>query len=142
MEHINNWINLRDLRKQIGEGGDCTVVAISAVLDIPYLDAHLLCKDLFKRKKKKGVSNAVWGTFKEQMEVFRPEVKVVEGPYNSKNKITINQFCKKHPNGAYLIGVRGHALAIIDGNVYDHSFRIKRQVNSAWRVYREGELKK
>lgn len=65
-----------------------------------------------------------------------------KGEYDKDNKITINQFVKKHPVGKYYLIVRGHALAVIDGVVYDHSVRLTRRVYTAFRVYSPDEVAK
>ena len=36
-----------------------------------------------------------------------------------KEPITVEQFCKQNPKGAYVLGVAGHALSVIDGDYYD-----------------------
>lgn len=35
------------------------------------------------------------------------------------NKITINEFAKTHNKGKYIVGVRGHVVAVINGYYYD-----------------------
>lgn len=66
--------------------------------------------------------------------------KVRKGNYSCKNRITIKEFTIKHPNGRCFVVVRGHALAIIDGVVYDHSEKPRRQIQAAWRVYLPEDL--
>ena len=35
------------------------------------------------------------------------------------NKITVNEFAKTHNKGKYIVGVRGHVVAVINGYYYD-----------------------
>ena len=63
-----------------------------------------------------------------------------KGEYSSSNRITLKKFTEKHPEGKYYILVRGHALSVIDGVVYDYIDKPRRQVTGAWRCYTKEEI--
>lgn len=73
------------------------------------------------------------------LESFK-KFKVVKGEYSNRNRITLNQFVKKHPKGKYYVLHRGHAFAVVDGVVYDHTNGKRRQVTCAYRVYSQKDL--
>lgn len=114
----------------------CTVVAFTKVFDTTYDKAYNFIKSSCGRVRGVGL------TRKQIDKVFDnvKKNKWVKGEYSNNNRITINQFTKKHPNGRFYCIVRGHAIAIIDGVVYDYKEAGRRQIQTAYRVYLEGEL--
>ncbi len=115
--------------------GCCTVYTWSVVFGKPF---HI-CEEYLSRfgyREKKGMS------VKEIDSAFGHVSKhpVAKGCYNPNNRTTINKFVKDHPKGRFYCVVRGHAFAIIDGVVYDHSKKPRRQIQHAWRVYLPEEL--
>lgn len=47
---------------------------------------------------------------------------------------TVEQFCKDHPTGRYIVLLEDHALSVIDGDVYDLQDCMKSLVVSFWTV--------
>jgi hypothetical protein len=43
----------------------------------------------------------------------------------TEHETTINKFIANHPTGKFYIGVSNHALAVIDGTIYDYSGEFK-----------------
>jgi hypothetical protein len=115
--------------KRFNERNDCTVRAFALVFNTTYDKAHAHLKNYCGRLNRKGISS------KKVIPVSIKHHKYREGPYARDNTTTINQFVKKHPEGRYYVCVRGHALAIIDGIVYDHCHKPRRQIIWAMRVY-------
>lgn len=110
--------------------GCCTAYAWSVVFDKPFS----VCREYLQRH---GYTPAK-GMTSEQVEKAFSSVrkyKFVKGSYSPNNRITINQFTKKHPKGRFFCMCRGHAFAIVDGVVYDHTQSPRRQIKYAWRVY-------
>lgn len=130
MERVNIYQNeaVKTTREKYIETNDCTVVSMMNVLNISYSEAHKILRMRWDRKHRKGV-------YMKDLELKLTEYKVVKGPYDRNNRITINQFVKKHPVGRFYVCVSGHALSIIDGVVYDHTDKPRRLINRAWRVY-------
>lgn len=129
---IDNWESIQDIRTLYREKSDCMVVSFSTVWDIPYDKAHAHMRTQFRRKPRKGVP------YTEGRDVAMqrcPKTVMVKGPYTEDNKISLERFCKAHPVGRYWVFVRGHALAVIDGVIHDHSHKPRRMVQCVYRVY-------
>lgn len=111
------------------ETNDCTVKAFAIAFNTTYAKAHNHLHKYCGRQRGKGIKSS--RTIPKSLK----HSKVKEGPYSRSNRITLSQFCKKHPEGRYYVSVTGHALAVIDGTVYDHSDRPRRQVTWALRIH-------
>lgn len=109
---------------------NCVPTAWAVVFGCEYDMADLWCRK-FGRKSACGMSIQQVN----KMFVCVKKSKIKKGPYTRQEYITINQFTKKHPEGRYFCVVRGHAFAIIDGVVYDHSSGFKKRIIAAWRVH-------
>ncbi|AXF53081.1 MAG: hypothetical protein [Caudoviricetes sp.] len=117
------------------EARDCTVFAWCNTFDAPYQMAHRYLQ-IHGRRNKLGMYTH---EIKAALEACK-KARVKIGPYDKRNKITVNQFCIKHPVGRYYVCVRGHAFCIKDGVVHDWKHGPRRQINFAARVYLEGEI--
>jgi hypothetical protein len=129
-------MNIRDTSEYYKKDGNCcTVVALMVVMGCSFEDAQWWMKHKAGRKHGRGLLR------KDQDRAFSAmkNTKVVNGPYTIQNRITLNQFLKKHPVGRFYCCSRGHAFAIIDGVVYDHQNKPRRQITYAKRIYRKGE---
>lgn len=120
--------------KQFREHNDCTVKAFAKVFNTTYEKAHNHLKNSCGRINRKGV----WITRVLPQSLKKTKFKV--GPYDRGNRIQLNKFCEKHSVGRYYVCVKGHAIAVIDGVVYDYCDKPRRQVIWAMRVYLEGEV--
>jgi hypothetical protein len=93
--------------------GDCVVRAISKALDTSWENAYvLLCIQGFLMADLPS-SNAIWSALLKSKGFKRHTIDDCPEYY------TIEDFCQDHPNGVYVIGTGSHAVAVIDGNVYD-----------------------
>lgn len=122
--------------KKFREHNDCCVLAWANTFDCEYEKAHAWMKRFGRNNRRgvyaKDVKAALKGCTK---------AKIKFGPYGSEVQgITLNQFTKRHPVGRYYVLVRGHALCVKDGVVYDYKDGPRRLVVFAARVYLEGEL--
>ena len=93
--------------------GDCVVRAISTALGQDWVKTYaelcvqgLMFCDL-------PSSNAVWGSYLAHKGYKRFAIP------NDCNCYTVENFCKDHPNGTYILGTGTHALTVISGNYYD-----------------------
>lgn len=107
-----------------GKTGDCVCRSIAIATEKPYKEVYDLINKFAKEekvsKKKKGVSNARTGVYKDckkkVMEYYGwkwvPTMKFGEG-------------CKVHlkedelPNGRLVVAVSKHSVAVIDGVIHD-----------------------
>jgi hypothetical protein len=120
------------------ETNDCVVRAFKVAFDIPYKTAHSWVKSKFKREDRKGTFtlihlNSVIGSIKNGKRTslmgFSPQYKtsyikgktLVNPKYKKLTGYTVKSFMEQHPDGRYVIIVKGHALALVDGVLYGNS---------------------
>lgn len=130
---INNWPKHKEIKAKLKETRDCTVISFSEVWNAPYEAAHNHMKRQFGRKNRSGPA---WVNCEDAIKRC-PKTKMDKlWGYKEEDKIiTLGQFLKQYPTGRYWVFVRGHALAVIDGIVYDHSYKPRRKVKLAYRVH-------
>jgi hypothetical protein len=116
------------------ETRDCFVKALQAVTGVPYRDAHNFCETFMGRKPKHGTYPTSYMTqaVTEEFTVFGYRIfkhdaslgtRVRRNWYGTtvvRSYPTLTQFVKSHPRGRYIIWSDDHALAVIDGVVYDN----------------------
>ena len=149
------------------ENNDCVVRALKHTLGVSYAEAHHLCETKLNRHPGKGVYTNVylpkvkqafgkkikqlgksfnfdsrfkrltrtkktkqqkWSNAKQKYVTKRVEVQV---PYK------VKEFIKEYPTGNYFVTFRGHAIAIIDGQIignWNDGERINREVHSAYKI--------
>ena len=129
IEWINTTPKYKEIRSFYNETNDCTVRAFAEVFNTSYDRARRHLELNCGRKPRKGINSRQ--TLPQSLKNTRYRV----GAYSKANRITISQFVKKHPIGRYYCCVRGHAIAIIDGVVYDYCHKPRRQITWAMRVY-------
>lgn len=94
--------------------GDCVIRAISKALDMPWEDVYI---DLTIQGYIMGdllSSNAVWNAYLKGKGFVRDIVS-----NDCPECYTIEDFCNEHPKGIYIIGTGTHAVAVVDGVIYD-----------------------
>ena len=94
--------------------GDCAVRAVAKALGLTWEEAYVrlalngyLMGDLPN-------SDLVWGAVLRE-DGFRREVI----PNTCPDCYTVEQFCKDHPNGVYVLKSNGHVATVVDGILYD-----------------------
>ena len=105
IEYLNNPLGLRV--------GDCVIRAISKELDASWERVYVeLCVQGFMMGDLPS-SNAVWSAYLRHKGFKRHTIEDCPDCYS------IEDFCKDHPKGVYVIGTGTHAVAIIDSCYYD-----------------------
>lgn len=105
----------------------CTVVAWSVVFNADvyksrkYLEYHGRIRK--RGMSVKSISNAMKGVKKSKVEYV-----------NVGRIISLKKFCEMYNTGRYYVLVGSHALAVIDGRIFDHSERPLRRVQCAWKI--------
>ena len=150
MKHISNVIKANgSTAKLVGDSNYCTVSALSATFSISADEAYEYASKAWERRRRKGVSTLkMLRTFpnaeglsyaKEVMgkDVIRmkaeQDYKQPDGSIRTRS-MTLSTFAKKYSRGKFYILVKGHALAVIDGEIVDHTDKPKRRINFAWKV--------
>lgn len=146
-----------------GEKNDCAVRAIANACDVSYAQAHKYCKDTFGREKGKGtqlfttlLKMNTEMVFDEvgQLDLFRNGIKrevkhigdmpkhggELANPKYKHKKVayTVKEFARQFNKGNFILAVKGHALAIKDGVIYDNknyqTDGYRRVVESAFQI--------
>lgn len=93
--------------------GDCVIRAISKALDMPWEKTYIdLCVQGFMMGDLSS-SNAVWSAYLKHKGFKRCTIQDRPDCY------TVEDFCREHPKGVYVIGTGSHAVAVSDGNAFD-----------------------
>lgn len=94
--------------------GDCTVRAICKATDQPWEDTYsgialqgLLMFDM-------PSANHVWGAYLKRKGFHRHMI-----PDECPDCYTVEDFCRDHPSGTYILALHGHVIAVKDGYYYD-----------------------
>lgn len=93
---------------------DCVVRAICIALNMRWVDVYDDLCELGRQEFNMPSADSVWGKYL-YLRGFEPFLL----PHRCPKCITIVQFCRIFPNGKYIIGTGGHAVAVIDGDYYD-----------------------
>lgn len=150
MKHIDEVIKSNGpATKKATDNNYCTVAALSATFKLSYDQAYDFARDEWSRKKGKGVATSIMlrsfpmavgkEYFKEVLDkqVVRvkaeQDYKQPDGSIKTRD-MTLSTFSKKYLRGKYYILVKGHALAVIDGEIVDHTDKPKRRIRYAWKV--------
>lgn len=116
------------------EHNDCTVIALANAAGLDYNAAHGL---LTNGGRRVGRRFDMHGWLKHQW-LYAGKINgfsLCEKAVYFK-MATIADFAKKYPRGRFIVIVRGHALAVVDGVVLDSVKRTTRRVViQAWELY-------
>lgn len=93
--------------------GDCVVRAISTLMKRPWGETYLdLCLEGYAMADLPS-ANHVWGSFLRKKGFKRFAVE------DECNCYTVEDFCKDHPTGRYMLALDSHVVCVIDGLFYD-----------------------
>ena len=148
------------------ENNDCVVRAVSHAFDVDYIEAHHFCEMKLHRKSGEGTYTSRYmpkikqafgkkikqlgkaSKYSDFRHITRPQKSKTEVYSNAKQKwvtkrvvkqvqYKVNEFVKAHSEGSYIITVKGHAFALINGVIkgnWRDDKRLTRKVNSAYKV--------
>ena len=150
MKHINEVIKSNGpVTKLIGDTNYCTVSALSATFGVSANDAYEYAAVAWKRRRGRGVTTNVMlqsfpqaEGFSYAKEVMGKDVIRVKAEQDYKQPdgsiktraMNLSTFAKKFKRGKYYILVQGHALAVINGEIVDHTDKPKRRIRYAWKI--------
>lgn len=95
-------------------GNDCTIRAISTVMEKPWEDVYMEICLYGLRMYDMPSSNAVWGSYLTDQGFSRHII-----PNTCPHCYTVKQFADDHPRGSYILALHGHVVACIDGKYID-----------------------
>jgi len=113
------------------ETNDCVVRALAIAAETDYATAHQWVKEKLGRPDRKGtlmttfkleqlIKKGIGLNNKHLSSIQRSEL--INSDYTHKPvQFTVGTFSKKHNKGTYFVLVKGHALAIKNGIVYDNN---------------------
>lgn len=124
--HMKQVRVIAEANSGIKDNNNCTICALSTAAGIPYNEAFAIGVKA-GRKTGKGFQTT------KLMEVARKcgiEYRKIKC-----GSITIQKFIAKYPVGRFVVRRRGHAFAIIDGTIYDHTKNTPLQrITDIWKV--------
>ncbi|AZF89629.1 hypothetical protein [Pseudomonas phage Pae01] len=118
-----------DASRRYGETNDCMVVSFAVVWNTTYEKAHQHLKVKCKRGYRQGATQKRFS----YADTWCPKTRMLYRE-DAKDK-TLRQFAEENPEGRFWIAVKGHAIAIIDGVLYDHTNDKRRTIWHCWQVW-------
>lgn len=94
--------------------GDCTIRAISKALDKSWEDVHIGLALQGLEIYETMESNSTWDLYLRKHGFKRYAI-----PNTCPSCYTVSEFCKDNPIGVFILGTGTHAIAIVDGTIYD-----------------------
>ena len=113
----------------------CALIATAVVSGLPYSEVYDMYKRL-GRKHGRGTPLVACRRVMERIGATRLREYTISGLVSKpggKNP-TVLQFSKQNPVGTFFLLVRGHALAVVDGKIYDNLTTKRARIYEAWRV--------
>lgn len=94
--------------------GDCVIRALCAVLKEPWESVYTALSVQGYMMHDWGNSDPVWGAYLRSRGFSRSVI-----PNSCPDCYTIADFAENHPRGEYVLGTGKHAVAVVDGVIYD-----------------------
>lgn len=105
-------------REYVGAEQDCSVIAFAIAADIPYHKSFRLHYDYAGRTNpKEGVT---LGQLMDGWDMMLHKAHQTCTYYTPNGYITVGDLAILYPEGHFYVMVPGHALAIVDGTVWDN----------------------
>ncbi len=94
--------------------GDCTVRAISKATGNDWDSSYIALSLYGFMLKNMPSGNCVWGAYLESCGfIWHAMERYPEHP------CTVEEFCREHPHGLYVLGCDGHVVTAVDGEYWD-----------------------
>lgn len=92
--------------------GDCTVRAICKALRRDWETVYSALSLYGYKYADMPSANHVWGAYLKDQGFTRHII-------DEDNMYTVEDFCKDHPKGTYILAIQEHVVCVEDGNYYD-----------------------
>ena len=106
-----NYYNPNPMQNLVG---DCVVRAITLALGKSWDEVYLGISTQAYEMKDMPSSNSTWSAFLRKQGFKRYII-----PNECPDCYTIEDFCKDHPRGTYVLATGTHVVTCIDGDYYD-----------------------
>lgn len=100
------------------EYGDCTIRALSKVLDISWIEAFDLTIPICREEQVPNIFFAPARIRNKMVESLGFKYYPISNKKGTKRP-TIEEFAQDHPHGRYICNVANHEVAVVDGRYYD-----------------------
>ncbi|WQJ51851.1 MAG: hypothetical protein [Hatfieldvirus porci] len=109
----NRYVKFESQKKR---ADDCVIRAIMKLTNRDWVTCYdELCEIGRKKKRMPNEWKVVEIWLREHGYVKRSFGKIIKGQH----RITVSEFAKSHKDGYYLLNLRGHVVACINGYYYD-----------------------
>lgn len=108
-KYVDTWDKYETEREALNENNDCAVRAVASATGKSYKETHATFRS-FGRRSGRGSSLKMIGNSLTKLHTKEVEI-------NSPN-CTVNQFVRQAKKGTFVLIVRRHAFALIDGVIY------------------------
>ena len=109
------------------EKNDCTIRATAIAFGVPYEEVHAHMAEKGRRPRHK-TRRAVW-------EPVILQYGAVSHSYYGGKRMTLARFLRENPTGRWVLHMRGHVTAVVDGVILDSSHQgAKRWILKAYQV--------
>lgn len=107
--------NKKDLKDKYG---DCTIRALSKALGVSWLEAFDLTIPFCRREQVPNIFNGDLALRKKIMAEIGFDYHGITNKKGSRRP-TVDSFAKDHSEGAYILNLANHEVAVVDGKFYD-----------------------
>jgi len=118
-------------QRRMGECNDCSVIAVSIAGRVPYNVAH---KALKHEGRKDGCGAYMYQTLNALSSMGCKFYEMSHGKQPNGSRWTATSIGRKFPRGYYLVSMRGHIAAMVNGKVEDWTEGRRNIVLSVFKV--------
>ena len=112
---------------------DCSVRALSKALNVDWEEAHIMQDIAAIQMGDMAHGDSVWGAVLRKNGFWREVI-----PNTCPDCYTVEDFCKDHPKGTFVVRVNDHVLTVVDGDIYD-SWDSSKEIPSYYWYKKEDE---
>lgn len=108
---------------------DCVVRAVSTAFNAGYMETR---RDLNRIKKALG-----FNSYKDHdflYEYLKDYERLIFKAVRGQKRLKLDCFAKEHPTGTYIVAVRKHVVAVVDGVILDTWDSSYLTVYTAWKI--------
>lgn len=122
------------------ERNDCTVIATSITCDIPYQEAHKICKAAGRKNRGKLNTQA---KLIPELENRGYNVTAIPTAYLFQEngcRYTMSTIGKEFSHGKYIVRIKGHVAALVDGKILDWTAGRRHRVLAMWQIIKTNSI--